>query len=78
MDFNPDYPWDIIKWAGLKMFYYQGLLRNPIPYNIHIIWNQESTYRVIHGANKSTGWPVQKIEFSVSPVTQVCLKEEQS
>jgi len=61
MDFNPDYPWDIIKWAGLKMFYYQGLLRNPIPYNIHIIWNQESTYRVIHGANKSTGWPFRKL-----------------
>ena len=34
-----------------------GLTANPVPYNIHIEWHQESTYRVIDKKDLSTGWP---------------------
>jgi hypothetical protein len=57
MDPNFDYLTDRLYWAALKGL--RPILRtaDPTPYNIHIEWSQESTYRITDKKDLSTGWP---------------------
>ena len=58
IDPNFSYWTDYLKWFGLKVLYWTGQSRNPMPYNIHISWSQESTYRIAGKKEISTGWPL--------------------